>query len=159
MFKIQPATEDQVQLVLDFIMELAVYEKLEHTVTATTDKLRESLFGPKPSAYALFAYLEDEPCGMAIYFYNFSTFTGFKGLYLEDLFVRPQHRGKGLGKLFFKHLAQIAVQERCSRFEWQVLDWNQSARDFYKRMGSEEGLEWVSNRLSGQALKDLAEMN
>ncbi|KAI8909575.1 histone acetyltransferase [Gorgonomyces haynaldii] len=158
MVKLLEAKEDQVGIILDFIKQLADYEKLLHTVTATEDTLRGSMFGDHRVAKAVIAWDNEEPVGMALYFYNFSTFTGRPGIYLEDLFVKPESRGKGIGKLFFKYLAQKCIDENCTRFEWQVIDWNQPARDFYKRMGAQENTEWIPNRVSGESLAKLAQM-
>lgn len=159
-FQLLPATKDQVNLVYNMIIELTNYEKLTHTVTCTPDILRQAMFPDQgqPKAYAVIAYHGDQVCGMALYYFNFSTFTGLSGLYLEDIYVKPEYRGKALGKLFFKYLAQVAVDQGCTRFEWQVLDWNKSAREFYKRMGAKEGTEWIINTISGQSLHQLAKL-
>ena len=160
MFTLRQATVKDVQLIYDMIIELTDYEKLTHTVTATPSILKEALFpeNKNPKAHAVFAYDGDNLAGMALYYFNFSTFTGLSGLYLEDLYVKPAYRGKALGKLFFKYLAKIAVDQGCARFEWAVLDWNESARAFYRKMGAREGTEWIVNTLDGQALTHLARL-
>ncbi len=153
---IRPATPDDVPLILGLIRELAVYEKLEDQVTATETVLRESLFAPAGGAQALVAVVAGEPAGFALYFHNFSTFLGRRGLYLEDLFVRPAFRGHGVGKALLKHLAGVALARGCGRFEWQVLDWNRSARDFYESLGARPNPDWINYRVTGDALHQLA---
>jgi GNAT superfamily N-acetyltransferase len=158
-FSIQEATKQDIQLIFKFIKDLAAYEKLSHSVITTEDILAESLFpenGGHPGAHVVFAYQGEKAVGMALYFYNFSTFTGRPGLYLEDLFVQPECRGHGVGSFFFSYLARKALEMKCTRFEWAVLDWNQTARDFYKKMGAKEGTEWILNRVDGDALVALA---
>jgi len=144
------------KLILDFIRELAVYEKLEHMVVATVQDLEKHLFGDSPKAKVLLAEEDGKPLGFALYFYNFSTFLGRPGIYLEDLFVRPEARGVGVGKLLLQKLAQIAVEENCGRFEWWVLDWNEPAINFYKRVGARAMDEWTVYRVDGDNLKNLA---
>ena len=155
-FDITPAQETDVPLILALIRELAVYEKLEHEVVATETGLRQSLFGPQPGAAALIARSGGEPAGFALYFYNYSTFLGRSGLYLEDLFVRPAFRGSTIGKSLLVHLARLAVERGCGRFEWAVLDWNRPARDFYESLGARPNPAWVNYRVTGDALERLA---
>jgi GNAT superfamily N-acetyltransferase len=154
--RVEKATARDVPLVLRFIRELAEYEKMLHGVTATEEGLRETLFGPRPSAEVLLAYDDEEPAGFAIYFFNYSSFVDRQGLYLEDLYVRPEARGKGAGRLLLSHLARIAIERGCCRLEWAVLDWNEPAIGFYKRLGAHAMDDWTVFRLSGEALQDLA---
>jgi GNAT superfamily N-acetyltransferase len=155
--RMQPATERDLPLVLEFIRALAEYERLSHEVTATEDLLRHWMFGPNKVAEAVIAYDGDEPVGFALYFHNFSTFLGRAGLYLEDLFVKPHARGRGIGKMLLRHLARIAVERGCGRFEWWVLDWNTPSIEFYKRMGAVPMDEWTVFRVTGDVLANLAE--
>ena len=157
MFRIEPATERDVPVILRFIQGLAEYERLSHEVTATEDGLRETLFGQRPSAEVLLCHDGDEPAGFALFFHNYSTFVGKPGLYLEDLFVVPKFRGRGCGKALLAHLARIAVERRCGRFEWTVLDWNEPAIGFYKKLGAKLLDDWRVCRLTGDALTRLAE--
>jgi GNAT superfamily N-acetyltransferase len=154
--RIEKATVHDVPLILQFIRELAEYEKLLDRVTTTEDLLRETLFGPRPAAEVLLAYETNEPVGFAIYFFNYSTFMGRPGLYLEDLFVRPAVRGRGFGRALLAHLAQIAIERNCGRMEWAVLDWNEPAIAFYKRLGAVPMDDWTVFRLWDKALTDLA---
>ncbi len=153
---IRPATPDDVPLIRKLIAELAEYEKLADTAVATDAGLRESLFGPHPAAEVLIGEVDDHAAGFALFFHNFSTFTGKRGLYLEDIFVRPAFRGVGLGKQLMAALARIAVQRDCARFEWSVLDWNTAAIDFYRAIGAMGMDEWTLQRLEGDALRMLA---
>jgi GNAT superfamily N-acetyltransferase len=153
---IVPAKPSDVPLVLALINELADYEKLRHEVVATAESLAVALFGPHPSAEAVIARVDGEPAGFALYFHNFSTFLGRHGLYLEDLFVRPAFRGRAIGKALLRHLAALALQRGCGRFEWAVLDWNRPARDFYEGLGAEAKSDWIIHRISGEALRRLA---
>src|SRR5215469_2580118 len=130
------AIESDVPLILQFIRELAEYEKLSHEVTASESLLREHLFGPRAVAEAMIAELDNEPVGFALFFHNFSTFLGRPGIYLEDLFVRPHARGKGVGRALLTEIAKLAVRRKCGRLEWAVLDWNQPAIRFYKSLGA-----------------------
>ena len=155
-FRIENATPNDIPLILQFIRELAEYEKLLDRVTTTEDHVRETLFGANPAAHALLAYDNGQPVGFAIYFFNYSTFVGRQGLYLEDLFVRPEVRGKGFGRELLAHLASIAVEQGCRRMEWAVLNWNEPAIGFYKRLGAIPMDEWTVFRLMDQALEDLA---
>lgn len=154
--RIIKADETQTSLVLTFIQKLAEYERLSHEVVADEKTLRESLFGDKPVAEAVIAYLDNEPVGFALYFHNFSTFLGRPGVYLEDLFVEPKHRGCGVGKALFVHLARLAKERNCGRLNWAVLDWNEPSIQFYKKLGAVPQDEWTVYRLSGPALDDLA---
>lgn len=133
----RPATEADVPVILSLIRGIAEYEKLAHEVTATEVQVRESLFGPRPYAECLLGCSDGVPVGFAVFFHNFSTFLAKPGLYLEDLFVRPEHRGCGLGKALITAVAQIAVERGCGRYEWTVLDWNQPAINFYQSLGAE----------------------
>ncbi|MCG8507170.1 MAG: GNAT family N-acetyltransferase [Sphingomonadales bacterium] len=153
---IRPANEADVPLILRFIRELAIYEKLEHEVVATEDGLRTTLFGVKPAAEVLIASLRGEPVGFALFFSNFSTFLGQAGLYLEDLYVVPEARGKGAGLALLRELARIAIARGYGRLEWWVLDWNQPSIDFYKALGAEPMDDWTVYRLGGEAMQRLA---
>lgn len=155
-FRIREAAEEDVPLVLAFILELAEYEKLSHEVVATEEALRDSLFGERRVAEVLLGYVEDEPAAFALFFHNFSTFLGKPGIYLEDLFVRPEFRGTGLGKAMLSHLAGLAKERGCGRLEWWVLDWNEPAIGFYKGLGAEPMDEWTVYRVTGEALERLA---
>src|SRR4051794_15187446 len=139
---ISPATRDDVGVILRFIRMLAEYEKLTHMVVADEQKLRETLFGPRPYAEVLIARLDDRPAGFALFFHNYSTFLAKPGIYLEDLFVLPELRGKGVGKALLRELAGIARERNCGRLEWAVLDWNESAIGFYKRLGAAVLPDW-----------------
>lgn len=153
---IREAAPGDAPVILAFIKELAVYEKLAHEVVATEDHLRRTLFTEHPKAFALIAEVDGAPAGFALYFFNYSTFLGQHGLYLEDLFVREAHRGAGLGKALLSRLAQIAVENDCGRMEWWVLDWNAPAIKFYKSLSAEAMDEWTVYRLTGDALTTLA---
>jgi GNAT superfamily N-acetyltransferase len=153
---IVPAQEADVGLILGLIRELADYEKLSHEVSATEASLRHALFGLRPAAEALIARVGGECAGFALYFHNFSTFLGSRGLYLEDLFVRPAFRGAGVGTALLRHLARLALERECGRFEWAVLDWNRSARVFYESLGAEPHPAWITHRVTGEALARLA---
>jgi GNAT superfamily N-acetyltransferase len=155
--RIASATPKDVPVILSLIKELAEFEKLTHLVIATEPMLTEALFGPKPKAEVVLAFLDDEPIGFALYFHNFSTFLGQHGLYLEDLYVRPSARGKGIGKALFLHVGDIAKKRQCGRFEWSVLNWNEHAIRFYKNLGAQSMNDWTLMRLTGEALKQIAE--
>jgi len=155
-FRIEPATEHDLPLILSFIKELAAYEKLEGEVKATVDDLRDTLFGAGRVAHALIARADGEPAGFALYFFNLSTFLGRRGLYLEDLFVRPGFRHRGLGRQLLARLAQVAIEERCGRMEWAVLDWNEQALRVYRAIGAQPMSDWTIQRLTGPALAALA---
>jgi GNAT superfamily N-acetyltransferase len=150
------ATPEDVATILRFVRELAEFEREADKVVATEALLHEAMFGERPVAEAVMAESDGEPLGMALFFHNFSTWTGWRGLYLEDLYVTPAARGSGVGKALLSHLAAIAVDRGCTRFEWAVLNWNQKAIDFYKAMGAEPMDEWIVNRVSGDALTRLA---
>ena len=156
LLSIRPATIDDVPLIRALIGELAEYERLADAAVATDADLRAQLFGERPAAEVLIGEVDGEPAGFALFFHNFSTFLGKRGLYLEDLFVRPAHRGSGLGKHLMAALARIAVQRDCGRFEWSVLDWNEPAIGFYRRIGATGMDEWTVQRLEGAALHALA---
>jgi GNAT superfamily N-acetyltransferase len=155
-FTITPAQPSDVPLILSFIRELAEYEKLAHEVTATDTRLREALFGDAPVAHAIVARAGDAPAGFALYFFSFSTFLAQPGLYLEDLFVRPEFRNRGLGGQLLAHLARTAVARGCGRMEWSVLNWNETALRVYRAIGARPMDEWTVQRLTGRALADLA---
>ena len=156
MFDIRCAEEKDCELILQFIRRLADYEKLLHEVTATVDDVRRELFSATPSAHALIAYEDDKPVGFALYFYNFSTFLGKAGIYLEDLFVKPEYRRRGYGKALLSYLAKLTVERGCGRLEWSCLDWNQSAIDFYHAWGAVTMDDWTTFRMSGETLKRMA---
>ncbi len=157
-FRLEVATEREIPLILTLIKSLADYEKLTHAVDATEDMLRESLFGRR-AAETLIGYADDEPAGFAMYFQTFSTFKGLPGMYLEDLYVVPKFRRHGLGTLFLKRLAQIAVERNYGRIEWSVLDWNELAIGFYTKLGAVPMDEWTVYRMKGAAIRELAEKN
>jgi GNAT superfamily N-acetyltransferase len=156
---IRPATENDVPQILDFIQQLAEYEKLTHVVVATEELLRETLFGARPAAEVLLAFLADEemPVGFALFFTNYSTFLARPGLYLEDLFVAPQYRGRGAGKALLKALARLVRERGYGRFEWSCLDWNEPSICFYKKMGAVPLDDWTIFRVTGEALDKLAQ--
>ena len=155
-FTIRFATEKDVATVLRFIRDLAVYERLEHLVVATEEVIRETVFGPRRYAEVLLGEVNGEPVGFALFFHNFSTFIGRPGIYLEDLFVRPEYRGKGFGKALLARLAALAVERKCGRVEWAVLDWNTPSIEFYKSIGAVPMDDWRIFRLRGDALEALA---
>jgi GNAT superfamily N-acetyltransferase len=142
--------------VLAMIQALADYESLRHLCVATEDGLRQSLFGPEPAAEVLLGWEGPAPAAFALFFHNFSTFLGRKGLYLEDLFVRPAFRGRGYGRALLVHLARIAVERGCGRFDWAVLDWNAPAIGFYESLGASVLPDWRISRVTGPALEELA---
>ncbi|WP_296611544.1 GNAT family N-acetyltransferase [Sphingomonas sp.] len=152
---IRPATPQDAALILRFVRELAEFEREPDAVKATEESLIHALFGER-SAEAVIAEQDSEPMGFALFFHNFSTWTGRKGLYLEDLYVTPEARGSGIGTALLRHLAGIALDRDCGRFEWAVLDWNTPAIDFYTAMGAESMDEWRIRRVSGDALVKLA---
>jgi RimJ/RimL family protein N-acetyltransferase len=153
---IRQATVDDGALILHFIRELAIYEKAEHEVLATQQTIEQSIFSKNSHVFALICEQDSQPVGMAIYFYNYSTWLAKSGLYLEDLYVSPEHRGKGAGKSLLKAMAKIALNNKCGRFEWSCLDWNKPSRDFYESIGAQSQDEWVGYRMSGQTLIDFA---
>lgn len=159
---IRSATPADVPLILQLIRELAEYEKLAHEVVATQEGLQEHLFGPHPHAQTLIAEFQapgeaPQAVGFALFFHNFSTFLGRPGIYLEDLFVRPQARGRGVGRALLVRLAQLALERGCGRFEWSVLDWNEPALRFYRSLGAVPKQEWIIHRVTGDALTRLAQ--
>jgi GNAT superfamily N-acetyltransferase len=155
-FEIKAANIDDVPLILKFIKELADYEKLLHEVVATEEILKETLFGQHAHAEVVIGYLDHVPVSFALYFHNFSTFLGRPGIYLEDLFVKPEARGKGIGQKMLAYLAHLAKSRNCGRLEWWVLDWNETAIGFYKRIGAKPMDEWTVFRVTDQALDNLA---
>jgi GNAT superfamily N-acetyltransferase len=155
-FAIRAATPADVTHIQSMIVELAVFEKLEHLVVATEEKLHEGLFGPHPACEAIVGEVDGEVVTFALFFHNFSTFLTKRGLYLEDLYVRQSQRGKGIGSRMLKHLARLAVERGCGRFEWSVLDWNTPAINFYKSMGAEILPDWRICRVTGAPLEALA---
>jgi GNAT superfamily N-acetyltransferase len=157
-FAIAPATRADLQTVVDLVRALAVYEKLEHVMVSTIDDFERELFGANAKIECVVAREDDAPVGFALFFNNFSTFLGRKGLYLEDLFVIPEARGKGYGKALLVHLAKIAVERECGRFEWSVLDWNTPSIEFYEAMGASVLPDWRIVRVTGEKLQQLASM-
>ena len=153
---LRPACVDDVPPVLAMIRELAAYERLADAVVADEARLRAALFGPQPAAEVVLADVDGAPAGFALFFHTFSTFLGRRGLYLEDLFVRPAHRGRGIGLALMRHLAALALARDCGRFEWSVLDWNEPAIRFYRSIGAVPLDEWVRYRLTGAALEAFA---
>jgi GNAT superfamily N-acetyltransferase len=154
---IRPATRADIQFILDLVGELAAYERLSHEVEATPEHVGEALFGPRPRVFCDIAEWRGEPAGFALWFYNFSTFRGRHGIYLEDLYVRPAARGHGLGRLLLAHLAKRCVGEGLARLEWSVLDWNEPAIAFYKAHGASLMEGWTTCRLTRTALWRLAD--
>ena len=154
---IKPASVRQIPLVLNLIKELAVYEKLIDMVETTEEDLKETLFGKNKSAEVVIGYHEDKPVGYALYFFNYSSFVGRPGLYIEDIYVRQEHRGKGFGKAFLVYLARIAQEKKCGRMEWAVLDWNEPSIEFYKKLGATAMDEWTVFRLSRDDVEKLAD--
>jgi GNAT superfamily N-acetyltransferase len=152
---IRPATPDDVPHILAFIRELAEYEKLTHEVTATEELLHATMFGPRPFAETLIGCVDGEPAGFAVFLYNYSTFLALPGIYLEDIYVRPQFRKLGLGKALLTTVARIAVERGCGRYEWSVLDWNTPSIQFYESLGAEMHGDWRKMRVSGPALETL----
>ncbi|MDP8207765.1 MAG: GNAT family N-acetyltransferase [Candidatus Electryonea clarkiae] len=149
------AEEEDIGLILRFIRELAEYEKLPHEVVADENILHESLFGERSTAEVIIAELEGCPVGFALFFHNFSTFLGKPGIYLEDIFIKPEHRGNGISKLIFAFLAKLAKERDCGRIEWSVLNWNKPMIGFSKNIGAEPMDEWTTFRISGKELSDL----
>lgn len=153
---IREATESDIPLILQFIRDLGAYERLAHEVVATEEQLRKTLFGERAYAEVLIASESDTPAGFALFFHNYSTFLGKPGLYLEDLYVRPEFRGRGYGKALLQRLAKIAVERDCGRMEWWVLDWNEPSIAFYKSLGAVPMDEWTVFRLTGETVRALA---
>ena len=154
--RIRFATAADAPVIHELILRLAEYEKLSHAVTADAAALGEQLFGPRPAAEVLLAEDAGACIGFALFFHNFSTFVGKRGLYLEDLFVRPEARGRGAGKALMVHLARLARERDCGRFEWSVLDWNTPSIDFYRAIGAQPLDDWTIQRMSGEAIERLA---
>ena len=154
--KIRSATEADLGTIEELIRALASYERMSDEVVMDASLLMKSLFGDRPYAEVLIAEVDGEPAGFALFFHNFSTFVGRPGIYLEDLFVKPEHRGSGLGRALLKRLAAIAVERDCGRMEWAVLDWNEPSIGFYKKLGARPNEEWTVYRLAGEALHNLA---
>jgi GNAT superfamily N-acetyltransferase len=155
-FRIENADEKHLPLIYSFIRELAEYERLSHEVVATEASLRDMLFGEHPAAEVVIGYDQDAPVGFALFFHNFSTFLSRRGLYLEDLYVKPEARGKGMGRALLVYLTRLARERNCGRFEWAVLDWNEPAIKFYRSLGAVAMDEWTTFRLTGDALDRLA---
>jgi GNAT superfamily N-acetyltransferase len=155
-FRLVPATEQDVPLILSLIKALAEYEKLANHVQATEARLHSALFGPSPAAEVILGYAGDEPAGFALYFQTFSTFIGRPGLYLEDIFVQPEWRKKGLGRMLMARLARIAVERDYGRMEWSVLNWNEMALRVYRGVGAKPLSDWSVYRLEGAPLRELA---
>jgi GNAT superfamily N-acetyltransferase len=156
LLNIRPAQASDAALILHFIRELAIYEKAEHEVLATEESIRKTVFADDSRVDALICEYEGEPVGFAVYFFNYSTWLGKYGLFLEDLYVTPEQRGIGAGKGLLKHLAAIAIDKDCGRFEWNVLDWNEPAIQFYDSLGAKPLNEWIGYRLEGNALQEFA---
>ncbi len=154
--EIRLATEADVPLILHFIKELAEYERLSHEVVAAEEALRNSLFGERRVAEVVLGYVGDDPASFALFFHNFSTFLGKPGIYLEDLYVRPEFRGAGIGRAMLVYLANLAKERGCARLEWWVLDWNDPAIRFYKTLGAVPMDDWTVYRVAGEALDELA---
>ncbi len=154
-FRIEPAMPTDLPLLVTLIRELAQFEHLLHEAKATEADLHTALFGARPFAEVVIGRAGDDAAGFALFFHNYSTFVGKPGIYLEDLYVRPAHRGHGCGAALLKHVAQLAVARGCGRFEWSVLDWNQRAIDFYKKLGGRPMDDWTIFRVTGAALEEL----
>lgn len=150
---IRPAELKDAALILQFVIDLAVYEKAEDEVVATVGDIKASIFSDEHNTDAIICELDGKPIGFAVYFFNYSTWQGKHGLYLEDLYVSPEHRGSGAGKALLKHLAKLALSKSCGRFEWSVLDWNEPAIQFYQSIGAKPKDGWTGYRLSGEALE------
>lgn len=153
---IRMAVESDIPLILSFIQDLAEYERLRDSCVATGQMLRDSLFSDRPAAEVVIATIDGHPQGFALFFHNYSTFLAQRGIYLEDLFVKPEARGHGVGHALLSELARIAIERDCGRLEWAVLDWNQLAIDFYNRIGARPLSDWTTFRMTGEALRDLA---
>ena len=153
---IRPATKDDVPAIAKLIRDLAEYERLSHAVVLDESRLREDLFGPRPYAEVLLAEDAGRIVGFALFFHNYSTFLARPGIYLEDLFVEPEHRGKGHGKALLRAIARLAVERGCGRLEWSVLDWNEPSIQFYQSLGAKPLDDWTAYRLTGEALTRLA---
>jgi GNAT superfamily N-acetyltransferase len=154
--RIERAVERDIPAILRLVRLLAKYENLEHAMVSREDDFRKALFGPQRTVDALMAFADETAVGFALYFYNFSTFEGRRGIYLEDLYVEPEYRGRGIGKALLQRLAAIAKQENCGRMEWSVLTWNQPSINFYHRLGAVTLDDWRTFRLTGEALDRLS---
>ncbi len=152
MIRIRKATPADAGLIYRFVRELAEYEKALHSVVTTEAEIRETMLGPDAVTHVFVCSIDDIDVGYAVYFYNYSTWLGKKGIWLEDVYVTPEFRGRGAGKALLKHIASIAVRENCGRFEWSVLDWNRPSIDFYESLGARPQSEWITYRMSGEAL-------
>lgn len=157
MISIRPATSADVELILEFIRRLAEYERAPESAVATAQDILRDGFSEDPKFRVVIAEWQGEPAGFAFFFYCYSTWLGRPGIYLEDLFVNPEHRGKGIGKALLVHVAQIAVRENCYGMRWQVLDWNTPSIEFYESLGARQGKEWIPMRIMGESLKRLAQ--
>jgi GNAT superfamily N-acetyltransferase len=157
MLTLRPAEPQDTPLILAYVRELALYEQTPELAIASEADMRKAIFGPRPLAWAIMAEWEGRPAGFALWFYVFSTWEGKPGLYLEDLFVRPEFRGHGIGKALLKRVAAIALEQGCSRYQWSVLDWNQPSIDFYESQGARVMREWLLCRVEGEALVRLAQ--
>jgi GNAT superfamily N-acetyltransferase len=158
MLKLRNAKKEDSELIIQYIKELAEFERLSHECNAKPESIQKWLFGEKPRAECLLAQWEGKPAGFALYFYNFSTFLCKPGIYIEDVFIRPKLRRKGIAKKIFAHIAQKALAEGCGRLEWSVLDWNSDAIELYKSFGAQQLNEWITQRMSGSALEKLADV-
>lgn len=156
LLRLRPAVASDVPVLLGFIRKLAEYERLSHECVATEAALTATMFGPRPWAEAVLAEWAGVPVGFALFFHNYSTFLARPGLYLEDVFVLPEHRGRGIGKALLQHLAKLAVERGCGRFEWSVLDWNEPSIEFYRSLGAVPMSDWTVMRVTGEALERLA---
>lgn len=154
-FKIQAATRAEVPVIRDFIKKLADYERLSHEVVATEESLRETLFGRRPTAEVAIGYYKNKPVGFVLFFHNYSTFLGRPGIYIEDLFVDEAFRRRGFGGALLRHVGRLANERQCGRLEWSVLDWNEPAINFYKKLGAAPMSEWTVFRVTGEALAKL----
>jgi GNAT superfamily N-acetyltransferase len=155
-FEIRAAVADDVPVIFSFIKKLADYEKLAHQVVATEQSLRETLFGARKTAEVAIGYFEKKPVGLVLFFHNYSTFLAKPGLYIEDLFVDESYRRRGFGAALLGHVARLAIERNCGRLEWSVLDWNQPAIDFYKKLGAVPMSDWTVFRVAGRSLATLA---
>lgn len=156
--ELRPPTRDELSIVAGFIRELAEYEKLAHECSITEESLDRALFGERPYAETLIAFLDGIPVGFCLFFHNFSTFLGKPGLYLEDLYVKPEYRNQGIGKIILSRLAQLALERGCGRFEWSVLAWNEPSIAFYRKIGAMPLEGWLLQRVTGDALENLAKI-
>lgn len=155
-FQIRAATKDDVPIILSFIKKLSDYERLSHEVVATEAGLRETLFGRRRTAEVALGYFKREPVGFVLFFHNYSTFLGQPGIYIEDLFVDEVFRRRGFGRALLTYVARLAKERRCGRLEWSVLDWNEPAINFYKKLGATPMTEWTVHRVTGESLRKLA---